>query len=154
MTLRPALVQAVVVLVSMGTTFYASHPLGHFLTAKAYGVGTRYFFVGRSDFGKLESKPMAVVASLLPTIGTKLNKSELASIPPKGRGRIFGAGVIFSTTLMAIQSAYVFIMGFNLLAIVFALLFFGATLATEFLFSTKVGDLAKMAAEYKKAHSP
>ena len=70
-------------LVSMGLVFYLSHPLGHFFVAWAYGVGTDYFFVGRSDFRKLRLKPMSVVGGLMPTIGTKLKKDGLAKLPPR-----------------------------------------------------------------------
>ncbi|MDA4117116.1 MAG: hypothetical protein OK455_02100 [Thaumarchaeota archaeon] len=153
-TLGSPVIQLLAVLVSMGVIFYASHPLGHFFTAKAYGVGTEYFFVGRSDFRKLDTKPMSMVGNLVPTIGTKLKKSEFTLLPPRKRGYVFGSGVILSVALMGIQLVYVFIGGFNILAVVFAFLFFAATLATEFLFSTKVGDFAKMTGEFKKAHTP
>jgi hypothetical protein len=152
-TLSSSVVQLLAVLVSMGAVFYAGHPLGHFITAKAYGVGTEYFFVGMSDFGRLDMKPMSTIGGLFPTIGTKLKKSELAPLPPRKRGYVFGSGVIFSVTLMAVQLVYVFIASFSLLAVVVAFLFFAATLATEFLFSTKIGDIAKMTGEFKKAHS-
>ena len=154
MDLKSPLVQMLVVLVSMGIAFYCGHPLGHFLTARAYGVGTEYFFLGRSDFRKLEMRPMRVAGRLLPTIGTKLKKSELLSLPPRKKGYVLGSGVIFSITLAAIQLVYVFIAGFSLLAVIFAALFLVATLATELLFSTEVGDLAKMTGEFKKTHSP
>jgi len=101
------LVQVITMLVSMGLVFYASHPLGHYFVARAYGVGTEYFFLGRSDFRKLRLKPMSSVGALMPTIGTKLKKGELASLPPRKRGRVFGAGVIVSNALIGIQLAYV-----------------------------------------------
>jgi len=154
-------VQVVTMLVSMGLVFYSSHPLGHFFMARAYGVGTEYFFLGTSDFRKLKLKPMSLVGSLMPTIGTKLKKDELASVPPRRRGYIFGAGVIVSNALVGIQFVYVFVAGFSLPAVLIGALFFVATLATEFMFSTKVGDLGKMRNEFKKqmpggvaAHSP
>jgi len=142
--------QVLAMLVSMGLVFYLSHPLGHFFTARAYGVGTDYFFVGRSDFRKLPLKPMSLVGGLMPTIGTKLNREELAKLPPRKRGYIFGAGVIFSNALVGIELLYVLAAGFSLPAVLLGALFFVATLATEILFSTKVGDLGKMAGEFKK----
>ena len=143
-------VQAITMLVSMGLVFYASHPLGHFLVARAYGVRTEYFFVGRSDFRKLELKPMSLVGGLTPTIGTKLKKDELASLPPRRRGYVFGAGVIVSNALVGIELAYVLVAGFSLPAVVLGALFFVATVATELAFSTKVGDLGKMRREFEK----
>jgi membrane-associated protease RseP (regulator of RpoE activity) len=143
-------VQAVTMLVSMGLVFYAGHPLGHFFAAKAYGVSTEYFFVGRSDFRKLKLKPMSVMGGLMPTIGTKLRKDEFASLSPRKRGYVFGAGVIVSNALVGIQLLYVLFAGFSLPAALLGALFFAATLATELVFSTKVGDLGKMRREFEK----
>ena len=143
-------VQAFTMLVSMVLVFYATHPLGHFFTARAYGVGTEYFFVGRSDFRKLRLKPMSLVGGLMPTIGTKLKKDGLASLSPRKRGYVFGAGVIVSNALVGVQLLYVLVAGFSLPAVLLGLLFFVVMLSTEFLFSTKVGDLGKMRSEFKK----
>ena len=143
-------VQALTMLVSMGLVFYASHPLGHFFTARAYHVGTEYFFVGRSDFRKLTLKPMSLVVGLMPTIGTKLKKEALASLSPRKRGYVFGAGVLDSNALVAVQLVYVLVAGFSLPAVLLGLLFFVVMLSTEFLFSTQVGDLGKMRNEFKK----
>jgi hypothetical protein len=143
-------VQVLATLVSLGLVFYLSHPLGHFFTARAYGVGTDYFFVGRSDFRKLRLKPMSLVGGLMPTIGTKLKKGELAKLPPRKRGYIFGAGVIVSNALVGIDLLYALAAGFSLPAVLLGALFFVVMLATEFMFSTKVGDLGKMANEFKK----
>jgi len=154
-------VQALTMLVSMVLVFYVSHPIGHFLTARAFGVGTEYFFVGRSDFRKLRLKPMSLVGGLMPTVGTKLKKDGLASLSPRKRGYVFGAGVIVSNALVAVQLVYVSVAGFSLPAVLLGILFFVVMLSTEFLFSTKVGDLGKMRNEFKKqlpgggaGHSP
>jgi hypothetical protein len=149
-TSSSVVVQVVTMLVSMGLVFYATHPLGHFFVARAYGVGTEYFFVGRSDFRKLQLKPMSIVGGLMPTIGTKLKKDGLASLSFRKRGYVFGAGVIVSNALVAVQLLYVLVAGFSLPAVLLGLLFFVVMLSTEFLFSTKVGDLGKMRNEFKK----
>ena len=86
----------------------------------------------------------------MPTIGTKLKKDELARQPPRKRGYIFGAGVIVSNTLVGIELVYVLLSGFSLAAVLLGALFFTVMLATEVLFSTKVGDLGKMSNEFKK----
>jgi len=155
--LSSILLQVIAMFVSIVLVFYLSHPLGHFLTAMAFGVRTDYFFVGKSDFRKLALKPMSLIGGLTPTIGTKLNKEELSKLPPRRRGYIFGAGVIVSNALVGVELLYVLVAGFSLPAVLLALLFFLATLMTEFLFSTKVGDLGKMRGEFKKqmpSHSP
>jgi len=143
-------VQALIMLVSMVVVFFASHPLGHLFLAMAYGVRTEYFFVGRSDFRKLPSKFLGLAGGFVPTIGTKLMKNELAKVQPRRRGYIFGAGAIVSNSLVGIELAYVLEAGFSLLASLLGALFFIAVIATEVLFSTKVGDLGKMANEFKK----
>jgi hypothetical protein len=143
--------QALLMLISMALVFFASHPLGHFFWAGAYGVQTRYFFLGRSDFRRLPSK-LASLAGLMPTIGTKLNK-DLRELPPRRRGYIFGAGVIVSNTLVGIEFAWVFVTGFGSLAVLVGAVFFAGTVASELLFSTKVGDLAKMTRELRKTEN-
>ncbi len=144
------IIQVLGMLVSMGLVFYLSHPLGHFFTAMAYGVGTDYFFVGKSDFRKLQVKPMSLVGGLMPTIGTKLKREDLTKLSPRRRGYIFGAGVIFSNALVGVELVYVLAAGFSLPAVLLGAFFFVGTVATEVLFSTKVGDLGKMANEFKK----
>jgi hypothetical protein len=144
------LIQVVAMLVSMVVVFFASHPLGHFFLARAYGVGTEYFFVGRSDFRKLPSKVVKLAGGLMPTIGTKLKKDQLATLSPRERGYVFGAGVIVSNALVGIELVYVLAAGFSLPAVLLGALFFVVMLATEVLFSTKVGDLGTMATEFKK----
>jgi hypothetical protein len=144
------LAQVVTMLTSMGLVFYASHPLGHYFVARAYGVSTEYFFVGRSDFRKLGLKPVNILGGLTPTIGTKLKKGELASLSPRKRGYVFGAGVVVSNALVGIQLAYILTAGFTLPAVLLGTLFFLGTVATELMFSTKVGDLGKMRREFEK----
>jgi hypothetical protein len=145
-----ALLQVLAMLVAMVVVFFASHPLGHFFLARAYGVGTEYFFVGRSDFRRLPSKAIKLAGGMMPTIGTKLKKDELVKLPPRKRGYVFGAGVIVSNALVGLELVYVLVAGFSLPATLLGTLFFVVMVATEALFSTKVGDLGKMAAEFKK----
>lgn len=145
------LLQVVAMLISMVVVFFASHPLGHFFLARAYGVGTEYFFVGRSDFRKLPSKMVGLVGGLMPTIGTKLKKDELVKLPARKRGYVFGAGVMVSNALVGIELLYVLAAGFSLPTVLLGALFFVVMLATEVLFSTKVGDLGKMTNEFRKA---
>jgi hypothetical protein len=143
-------IQVLATLVSMALIFYATHPLGHFVMAMAYGVRTDYFFVGRSDFRKLKLKPISLIGGLMPTIGTKLNKDQLASLSPRKRGYVFGAGVIYSNAAVGVELLHVLVAGFSLPAVLLGTLFFIVTLATELMFSTKVGDLGKMRNEFAK----
>jgi len=145
-----AALQAVIVLVTMGLVFYAGHPLGHLVVARVLGVGTDYLFVGRSDFRKLKLRPMSIVGGLMPTIGTRLNREGLARIRPRKRGYIFGAGVIVSNALVGLELVYVLVAGFGVIADLLGVLFCVVMVATELMFSTKVGDLGKMAREFSK----
>ena len=145
-----ALVQSLAVIVSLAVVFFSAHPLGHLVVARLMGVHTEYFFVGRSDFRKLPSRTMSAVGGLVPTIGTKLRRAELVSLPSRRRGYILGAGVLVSNALVGLEVLYVLASGFAPVPGALALAFFAATLATEALFSTRSGDLAKMMAEFKK----
>ena len=58
--------------------------------------------------------------------------------------------MIVSNTLVGVELLYVLAAGFSLAAMLIAILFFVMVVATELLFSTKVGDLGKMANEFKK----
>jgi len=143
--------QVLTMLISMVLVFFASHPLGHFFSARIYGVETRYFFLGKSDFRKLPLKPARLAGGLVLTVGTKLKKEDLAKLPPRRRGYIFGAGVIVSNALVGIEFLYVLAAGFTSPAVVVATLFLVGVVATEVLFSTKVGDLAKMRKEFRNS---
>jgi len=136
--------QTLTLLVSLGVMFYASHPLGHLLVGQALGVSTDHFFLGRSDFRKLKQAPLSSVGNLMPTIGTKLNRPRLQSLSPRRRGWVFGAGVIVSNSLIVLQMLYAVAAGYATLALAVGGLFVAATLLTEAMFSTEVGDLAKM----------
>jgi hypothetical protein len=78
-TLSSSLLQALAFLVSMSLVFYSSHPLGHYLLAKSSGVTVDYFFLGRSDFRRLQMRPMKALGDV-PTLGTKLNPQQLSSL--------------------------------------------------------------------------
>ena len=138
------LVQTVALLVSMVLLFYSSHALGHHFVARIFGVSVDHFLLGRSDFRKLKITPARMKGSITPTVGTKLNKSKLESLAPRKRGYVFGSGVIVSNTLVGIQLAFSLIVGFGFPAVLLGTIFFVGSLATELIFSTKVGDLWKM----------
>lgn len=143
-TAKSPLIQAVTLLVSMGLLFYSSHPLGHYLVARILGVGVDYFFLGSSDFKKLEMEPLRTIGKMIPTIGTKLNRSRLGSLAPRWRRFVFGAGVIFSNFLIGVQFAYALVAGFSSPAVLLSAAFVVGTLASEVVLSTKVGDISKM----------
>jgi hypothetical protein len=137
------LAKLVCLLVSMILIFYFSHPLAHYLVGIAYGVKTMYFFVGKSDFRKLRG-PLGRLSGLMPTIGTKFDSSKAAGIGKTRRGFLFGSGAIVSNVLMLVPLVIAFVFSFSLIALALGTLLFLATLVSELLFSTKIGDLYKM----------
>jgi hypothetical protein len=138
--------QTILLLVSMGALFYSSHPLAHYAVAGITRVGVRYFFVGRSDFRKLGGAMGALGKSVF-TIGIKLEPARVRRLSRSRGAILFGSGAIVSNALLAIELLAARLAGLSTLALALgAVLLFGS-LATELLFSTKVGDLAKMKRE-------
>jgi hypothetical protein len=133
-------IQTLALLASMVFLFYAGHPMGHAIFARWYGVHVDYFYLGRTSF-----RHLVPVARRLPTVGTHLNAAQLAILDPGKRGLIFGAGVITSCLLMALEVAFVLTTGFLFPAKALVVALFAFVLATEALYSTKAGDLHKMA---------
>lgn len=135
----------------MGLVFFATHPLAHYVVAKMYSVRVTNFFIAPSDFRKLPMKTANLFGSMIPTIGTKIDHSSLLKLNSEQRARIFGAGAIASTILILIPLSAATVLRESILAIIFGALFFLVNLGTELLFSTKVGDLAKMKHAYSES---
>lgn len=139
-------VQTILLLISMALIFFTSHPLAHYLAGLIYGVDTKYFFISTSEFRKLGGF-LGSLGKTIPTIGVKFQTSQVASIGKLRRSFLFGSGVIVSNVIMGVLVSLAFVLGFSLVASALGMLFLLASLATEFLFSTKVGDLYKMKRE-------
>lgn len=135
----------------MGLVFFATHPLAHYIVAKMSSVGVTNFFIARSDFRKLPMKTAKLFGSMVPTIGTKLDHGALLKLNSEQRARIYGAGAIASTILVLIPLSAAIVSHESILAIIFGALFFLVNLASELMFSTKVGDLAKMKQAYSES---
>ncbi|MGI0092152.1 MAG: hypothetical protein ACREBS_10620 [Nitrososphaerales archaeon] len=131
-------------LVSMALVFYCSHPLSHYIVGKIYGINTKFFFLGKSDFRKLNGA-LGKLGGMFPTIGIKLDPAKVAGLPRGGKkGFLFGSGAIVSSAVIVIPIAIAAVTRFSLIALVIGLLFFLWNLSFELAFSTKTGDLAKM----------
>lgn len=143
--------QIVALLASMGLAFFAAHSLGHFSTALALGVRTKYFFIAPSDFRNLNIKAAKKLGGLVPTIGTKFDGKYLNASTAKRRAIVMGSGVIVSSIVMLVPLLYAFAARFVPLALGLGTAFYLANLATEVAFSTKVGDLYKMKRELNAA---
>ena len=142
------IIQIISLLVSMGLVFVSTHPLAHFVVAKIYSARVTNFFIAPSDFRKLPMKTARIFGSMIPTIGTKLDHNSLLKLSNARRARIFGAGAIASTILILIPLSAAIVSHESIIGIIFGGLFFLVNLGTELMFSTKVGDLAKMKQAY------
>ena len=148
------ILQVIYLLVSMGLVFFSTHPLAHYVVARAYGARVLYFFIAPSDFRRLPQKVARILGSNLPTIGTKLDRVSLSKLSNEKRARIFGAGAISSSVLILIPLVYFIVFSQTaFIAQIFGMSFFIGNLVFELAFSTKVGDLAKMKREYAGIHS-
>jgi hypothetical protein len=130
--------------------FYVLHPLAHYVVGLAYGVKTKYFFLGRSDFGKLGGI-LGRIGKVMPTIGTKFDSTQLAAISGAGRGFLFGSGTIVSNVALLAPLLLAIFLGFNIIALILGTLLLLGSLATELIFGTKVGDLYKMKREFSRS---
>ncbi len=142
------LLQTILLLASMGLLFYSSHPLAHYIVAKIYKVNVKYFFLSKSDFRKLRGN-LGSLGNFLLTIGVKLDSAQLSNLSKVRRGFVFGAGAIVSNVLLAVEVIFAWLAGFNTIAMILATLFLLVNLGTELIFSTRVGDLAKMKKELR-----
>ena len=145
-TFTTFLLQAILALISMALIFFFLHPLAHFCTGLIYGVKTKYFFLSNSDFRKLNGV-IGKLGNFIPTIGVKFDSSHLASVPRSKRAFLFGAGAIISNVGMLVALSVEINLNFGRVSIILGTLFILASLGTELLFSTKVGDLSKMKRE-------
>jgi hypothetical protein len=142
-----AVIQTVVFLAGTLISWYFSHPLFHYLTAKISGVRTSYFYIGRSELRNVGFPLVGGIASHLITIGTKLDRSDLAKIRKSGRAFIYGSGAIGSACIVAGIFLGTFVLVVSFLCQLFVLLFFLFSVANEIVLSTRSGDLAKMKKE-------
>jgi hypothetical protein len=144
-----AFVQAILFLAGTLLIWYFSHPLSHYLSARAFGINTLYFYVGRTDLRNAKIAFIKGLSSKLVTIGTKLDKTQLrtSSMPRRARGFIYGSGAIFSTCLVALIFVYSIVANLNIVSIFLVFVFFAFSLGSEIFLSTKSGDLSKMKRE-------
>ncbi|MDA4121962.1 MAG: hypothetical protein OK456_02130 [Thaumarchaeota archaeon] len=134
----PPLVQPLELVVSMAILFYASHPLGHLVVARLYGVRVDYFFLGRSRFRKL-----VPAARYLPVVGTKLEPRSFARLDSQRRDAVFASGVMVSCAAITAEFLAALRSDLLLQSKLAAALLLVVALATEVAFSTKVGDLRR-----------
>ena len=137
------LFKTVLLLISMVLVFFSLHPLAHYATGLAFHVRTRYFFLSRSDFRKLGGS-LGRLGNAIPTIGVKFDSERLKTTSRSRRAFLFGVGAIASNVGMLVILLISVALDFGLVSSTIGTLFFLASLGTELLFSTKVGDLNKM----------
>ena len=143
------ILQIVLLLASMGLLFFSSHPLAHYVVARLYGIQVKYFFLGKSDFRKLGGR-LGMFGNLIPTIGTKIDVDRIQGISKRRRSLVYGAGAIVSNVVILLPLLTAWYFELNSIALILGTLFFLGSLGSEILFSSKVGDLAKMKRELAK----
>ena len=84
------------------------------------------------------------------TIGVKLDPITLSSASPLNRGLIFAVGVVASNVAMFLVLVGAAILHYPIIGLVIGGLVEIASVASELLGSTKVGDLSKMRREFAK----
>lgn len=145
------ILQGIMFLVSMIVIWYASHPLAHAMFAKIFGVPILFFYVGRSEMGRMGNSTTIAkkVSPFLITIGTKLDRSKLSIMSRNRRAWTLGAGALVGIVILAIiESFAIASFRFGLFSLIFGGLFFTLTIGTELLLSTKSGDLFKMKEQF------
>jgi hypothetical protein len=146
---KNALVQTILLVVSMAALFYSSHALSHYVAAVLSRVGVRYFFVAKSDFRRLSGLLGTLGKSAL-TIGIKFEPAKVRQLPRMRRAFLFGSGAIVSNALLAAVLLAAWLARLPLLALVLGVLFLLVSVGTEVMFGTKVGDLRKMRRELSR----
>jgi hypothetical protein len=141
-----SLFQAIPFLFGTVIIWYCSHPLSHYLSARALGVRTLFFYIGRSEMRNAGIRFVRAISPLMITLGTKLDGSTLNSplVSRRGRAFIYGAGAIVSSCLVALIFLYCALAGYRTLTVAITALFLAFSVASEIGLSTKNGDLAKM----------
>lgn len=137
------LFKTVMLLISLTLVFFSLHPLAHYAAGLAFHVRTRYFFLSRSDFSKLGGS-LGKLGNAIPTIGVKFDSERLKTTGRSRRAILFGVGAIASNVGMLVILLISVALDYGLVPSALGTLFFLASLGTELLFSTKVGDLNKM----------
>ena len=145
------LIETLSLLISMLLLFFLSHPLSHYIVSRLYRVDVKYFFLSKSDFRKIGGAVGRIVGGLIPAIGTKLDLSQVSRLSRGKRAFLFGSGAIVSNILVALLLFLaLFYLHFTLIALVIGSLFLVASVLTEIVFGTRVGDLQKMRREYSR----
>ncbi len=141
--------QAVAFIISVAIIWYAAHPLGHYIVARFCKVRTLFFYIGRSELRNSTSLSIVKkLASLLITLGTKLNQEDLKIVSKNKRAWIYGSGALVGIVVIALIESYALLdLRYNLITLLLGGLFFLFTLLTEIGLSTKSGDLSKMRKE-------
>jgi hypothetical protein len=95
------LLRFLVYLISWGCMVFFPHCFAHFVTGRLVGIRFKYYLLTRSPVVKLKLPLISNVASLLPILGLRIDRSSLGSV---GRG----AGAVMFTSGAAASMIFPF----------------------------------------------
>lgn len=85
-----------VYLISWGCMVFFPHCLAHFVTGRLVGVRFNYYLLTRSPVVKLKLPLISTVASTLPILGLRIDRSSLGSVGRGARAVMFASGAAAS----------------------------------------------------------
>ena len=132
-------VNALFVLVAWFCLWFFSHDLAHHIVGRIFGIGFRYYFLGRSATIKLGLPIISNVMRLVPVLGLKIDRPSLNSISRNRVRAMYASGALSSMFLpwLVVPAGYT-------IALPVGILFTILTLANDVFtlyFSVRVGDL-------------
>jgi hypothetical protein len=132
-------VNALFVLVAWFCIWFFSHDLAHHIVGRIFGIGFRYYYLGRSAITKLGLPIVSNSMRFVPVLGLKIEKSRLNSLSQNKVRAMYGSGAVSSMLLpwLVVPAAYAVALPVGIL---FTLLTLANDLFTLY-FSVQVGDL-------------
>jgi len=129
-------------LLSFASFVFFPHCLAHFLVGRIVGVRFRYYFLGKSGVTKLHLPLISRVATALPILTLKVDKSSLSSVSRGRRAAMFASGAVASMWLPVIPT----IISLGQLPVtqsVLLIMLAGLNVAFDLYYSPKAGDMSR-----------
>src|SRR5207249_5826617 len=99
-------VNALLVLAAWFCFWFFSHDLAHHIIGRIFGVGFRYYFLGRSTITRLSLPIASNLLRMVPVLGLKIDKSSLKSASPNKARAMYASGAISSMFLPWFRNSY------------------------------------------------
>jgi len=132
-------VNVLFLLVAWFCLWFFSHDLSHHIIGRIFGVGFRYYFLGRSTITRLSLPIASNLLRMVPVLGLKIDKSSLKSASPNKARAMYASGAISSMFLPWLVIPTGFLVGLPV-GILLTILTIANVVFTLY-FSPRVGDL-------------